>query len=71
MLRFILRTRMRFEPSGCEMEMLHTVDNDIAALEDALRSGGQSETGYSVTQLLGVELLDNPTPPEPTRTGGA
>lgn len=71
MLRFILRTRMRFEPSGCEIEMLHTIDDNMAALEDALRGGGQSETGYSVTHLLGVELLDDPTPPEPTGTEGA
>lgn len=62
MLRFILEKKFN-HGSGCTGHKLFSIDGDLKALETALRSGGFGEDQYSITQLLGVEILDEKEAP--------
>lgn len=55
MLRFILIRKHRHSLSGAEWQEHVTLDAACPDLEAAIRSGGMGETGYEVTQLVGVE----------------
>ena len=56
MLRFILENKQHCGHSGATMARMITT-TDIDVLEDCLRSGGQSETSYDSTHLIGVEIV--------------
>ena len=58
MIRFILKVKSRNEITGYCGEHLYTIDNDLVALEAALRRGGSGEYGYEAHELIGVEVLD-------------
>jgi hypothetical protein len=59
-IRFILRNQRRDEYSRATVDCLFTIDGDVVALEQALRRGGYGESGYDLTSLVGVEVLDDP-----------
>lgn len=59
MLRFILRRKTRDNESGLEGEGFYTIDADVPELERALGSGGIGHQGYDVTELIGVEQLED------------
>ena len=63
MLRFILKTRRRDQHNGAEVEQLWTMDAHNKDLEAALKHGGFSEAGYEYTDLVGVEVRDEPNDP--------
>ena len=58
MLRFIVIREWKDSASGAEGNNFITIDGDITALEDQLRSGGYSEDGYDHRHLVGVEIID-------------
>lgn len=60
MLRFILKTKRRDQHNGAEVEQLWTMDAHNEDLEAALKCGGFSESGYEYTELVGVEVRDEP-----------
>jgi hypothetical protein len=57
MLRYILKVTFKDSCNGCEGTVYHTIDGDAERVEDALQSGGRSETGYEHTELVGVEII--------------
>ena len=58
MIRFILKTRLvRYEELLDETRFF-TIDGDLLALEEALRSGGRGPGGYESTTLEGAEVID-------------
>jgi hypothetical protein len=57
MLRAILRQRVKDGANGAVSESLHTIDFDNYELEEALTAGGCNETGYDITELMGVEII--------------
>ena len=57
MLRFIVRRRVRSEYSGASFETLATYDVSAPDLERALARGGHGESGYDITELIGVSVL--------------
>ena len=59
MLRAVLITKERDQHSGAETEQFRTVDFESPEIESAMKYGGFAENGYSVTQLVGVEILPN------------
>lgn len=61
MLRFILRRRTRYE-NGEQGTDFFTLDARNHPLERALRRGGVGPDGFDLTELVGVELLENPAP---------
>ena len=60
MIRFILKRKQRLV-CGAEVEDLYHVDDSIFELEKALRGGGFGENQYDLHELVGVELLDDPS----------
>ena len=60
MLRFILETKQRDQHSGLETKALWTLDMQHEELEAALRCGGSSLNGFDHTDLVGVEVRDDP-----------
>ena len=72
MLRAIFRRRFNDGTSGIELEnQLFTIDFENADIENQLKAGGFSESGFEVRELLGVEVFDKPMPvqcdPPPVR----
>ena len=72
MLRAIFRRRFKDGTSGIELEnQLFTIDFENADIENQLKAGGFSESGFEVRELLGVEVFDKPMPvqcdPPPVR----
>lgn len=59
MLRFIVRRKTRDNESGYEGESHFTIDANVPELERALGSGGIGHHGYDVTELVGVEVLED------------
>ena len=57
MLRFILKTKTKDSCNGLESEDYFTLDIKLLALENILRSGGMSNSGYEKTELVGVEIV--------------
>lgn len=57
MLRAILRQKVKDGANGALSESLHTIDFDNYDLEEALTSGGYNETGYDMTELVGIEVI--------------
>lgn len=60
MIRFILKRKQRLV-CGAEVEDLYHIDDSIFELEKALRDGGFGEDIYDINELVGVELLDDPS----------
>lgn len=60
MIRFIVKRKQKLI-SGAEVEDLHHIDGSVFELEKALRSGGFSKNQYDFHELVGVELLDDPS----------
>ena len=56
MLRFILENRRHCGHSGATIKRMITT-TDIEIVEDRLKSGGQSEHSYDITELIGVEIV--------------
>ena len=56
MLKFILKRSTKDSNNGLESSVFITVDCRCEELELLLTNGGVSETGYDVTDLLGVEI---------------
>lgn len=61
MLRAVICEKSKDQCNGAEYERLITLDFDCPALEEALRSGGMSEGGYQIPQLVGIEVLPQPS----------
>ena len=57
MIRYILKTTFKDCCNGCEGSKFSTIDGDAQIVEDALLSGGRSESGYERTELIGVEII--------------
>lgn len=57
MLRAIIRRRYKDQHNGLETDELETVDFHSEVLEEALGSGGYSESGYEYRGLAGIEIL--------------
>lgn len=58
MLRFVVRRKQKDSlVSGAEWETLETIDVDLPELERRLEQGGFGDSGYDVTELVGVEVL--------------
>ena len=57
MLRAIIRQKIKDGVNGGAWEALHTIDFDNSAIETLLSGGGCNETGYDISELVGVELL--------------
>ena len=60
MLRFIIRRRSYDGHIDMKDEALYTQDCDVPDLESALRNGGHGPYGFTINELVGVELLDAP-----------
>ena len=57
MIRFIVK-RMRKDPScGAEWENLEILEADCPEIEEVLKRGGLSETGYDVSEVIAVERV--------------
>ena len=67
MLRVIIKHEHKDSCNGLESEDFETIDILAPEIEQALRSGGYSESGYSYRSVVGVELIDD----EPAQTGRA
>jgi hypothetical protein len=64
MLRFILRQKSK-EAGGSETVGYYTFPLDAPMLQAELSRGGYGEDGYTVTELVGVEVVDeDPVPIE-------
>lgn len=61
MLRAVIMVKSKSEYSGAEYKRFVTLDFDSQELEEALRSGGLSEGGYEIPELVGIEVLPQPT----------
>ena len=57
MLRAIIRRRHKDQCTGLEIDDLETIDFHSEVLEEALGSGGYSESGYEHRSIAGVEIL--------------
>ena len=57
MIRFVLENRWKNGLSGAEGGSIRTLDIDVPELEQLLISGGHSESSYDLTDLIGVEIL--------------
>ena len=60
MIRFIVKRKQKLI-SGAKVEDLHHIDASVFELEKALRGGGFSEDQYDFYELIGVELLNDPS----------
>jgi hypothetical protein len=58
MIRFILKRRSYDGHIDLRQEALYTIDCDVPALEGTLRNGGHGPYGFTIHELVGVELLD-------------
>ncbi|MBM3299185.1 MAG: hypothetical protein FJY85_04445 [Deltaproteobacteria bacterium] len=61
MLRAILKRKQADMISGAQWERLYTFDFDSPELERELQSGGRGDTGYDLTELVGIEMLHSIT----------
>lgn len=59
MLRYIMRRKWR-HGAGDWGESLYTIDGDAKSVETDLRRGGFGEEAYDHTELVGVEILEDP-----------
>lgn len=57
MLRFILKSKVK-NVSGAEYECIHTYEYKMPDLQAKLCAGGFGEDTYDITELLGVEIID-------------
>ncbi len=57
MIRAVLRRRWADKISGASTDQLFTLDFDCPELEEALLKGGYGESGFDMTDLVGVEVL--------------
>jgi hypothetical protein len=62
MIRFVIRRKILDRHSGLESERLETIDCECPELQSALMRGGYGMNEYDYSQLVGVELLQDPTP---------
>lgn len=60
MLRAIIRHKHRDQNNGLEIDEFETLDFDSEVLEEVLRSGGYSESGYDYWTVVGVQILASP-----------
>jgi len=60
MVRFILKRKQKFA-SGVVVEDLHHIDNSVFELEKCLKSGGFAEDQYDYYELIGIELIEDPS----------
>ncbi len=60
MIRFIFARRVKNSHNGAETDFFETFDMDIPELENIIARGGQSETGYDITELVGIEVRETP-----------
>lgn len=58
MIRFIVRRKFKDNYNGCELDSFETYDIDVPELESVLSSGGSGESGYDVSTLAGIEIID-------------
>jgi hypothetical protein len=58
-LRFIVQRKIAHH-NGLQTENLETLDADCPALENILRRGGLGESSYDYSELLGVEVMEQP-----------
>lgn len=59
MLRAVIRYKVKDQYNGAEYQRLQTLEIDCPELETVLRDGGMSESGYSITELVGVEVVND------------
>ncbi len=57
MIRFIIKRRSYDGHIDMRDEALYTVDCEVPTLEGALGNGGHGPYGYTIHELVGVELL--------------
>jgi len=57
MIRFILRCRSYDGHIDMRDEALYTIDCEVPALEGALGNGGHGPYGFTIHELVGVEVL--------------
>lgn len=57
MIRFILRRRSYDGHIDMRDEAYYTIDCAVPALEGALGNGGHGPYGFTIHELVGVELL--------------
>ena len=57
MLKFILKRMIKDSNNGLESTVFITVDCRSEELELLLTKGGVSESGYDVTDMVGVEII--------------
>ena len=59
MIRFLMKHTFKDKYSQCEGVNYYTIDDDLDALEAALKSGGMDDGGYCRNELIGVEVTDD------------
>ena len=63
MIRYILKIRSCDGNCGQQSESVEftTIDGDAAEVERRLRSGGRGPMGFEITELVGVQIIDEAT----------
>jgi hypothetical protein len=61
-IRFIIKRRFADSYSGASSETLETILLDVPELQAALKRGGHGPMGYDISELMGVELVEEQTP---------
>ena len=56
MVRFILKRKYRDEHNGMESSHHETILCNVPELESAMARGGHSESGYDVTEFIGMSI---------------
>jgi hypothetical protein len=64
MIRFVLKKTLHNEAINLHTEELKTIDIDVPALEEALKSAGSGPDGYDMTEFVGLEVLEDLKPLE-------